>query len=85
MFLKYSLLAVFGCGLLVGCGEGGRPAPEPVVSQDPQPDPQQPQWAAENPLPAPQAPEIGAQEPLPNAQDPLPPSGGEGGASSDDP
>jgi hypothetical protein len=85
MFLKYSLLAVFGCGLFSGCGGGGSPAPEPVVTQDPQQDPQQPRSATENPIPDPQAPKIGAQEPLPNAQDPAPQNGGEGGASSGDP
>ena len=83
MFLKYSLLAVFSGGILIGCGGGGSPTPEPVVTQDPQPAAQEPQSAEENPLPDPQAPQIGVQEPLPNAQDPLPPAGGEGGSSGD--
>jgi hypothetical protein len=85
MFLKYSSLVALGCGLLMGCGGGGNPGPEPVVTQEPRPDPQEPRPAAENPSPDPQTPQIGAQEPLPNGQDPLPPGGGEAGASPGDP
>jgi hypothetical protein len=85
MTLKRSLLVFFGCSSLLGCGGGGNPAPEPVVTQDPQPNSQEPRSAAENPTPDPQAPHIGGQEPRPNAQDPAPPSGGEAGASSGDP
>jgi hypothetical protein len=82
-------LAIFGCCLLLGCSGGGSAPPLPVGTQEPVPDPQQPQSDSQNPTPDPQAPDVGSQEPSPNAQDPVPngssPLGGEAGASPGDP
>ena len=84
MYVKYALLAVFGCSLLWGCGGGRASAPaEPVGTEEPLPDPQQPRPNSQDPTPNPQDPQIGVEEPLPNAQDPQ--IGGEGGASPGDP
>jgi len=83
MYVKRWFSAIFACACLLACG-GGRPAPEPVGSQEPLPDPQTPEAESQNPKPDPQTPVVGAEEPLPNAQDPLP-LNGEGGASPGDP
>ena len=83
MSVKRSLLVVFVCGALLGCGSGGTSAPAPVGTQDPAPDPQQPKTDPQNPSPDSETPLIGAQEPPLNADAPAPPSG-EGGASADD-
>jgi len=84
MSLKCSLAAVLLCSGLLGCGGGGPAAPAPVVTQDPQPNPQDPPLAAQSPAPDPQSPLLGVEEPVPNPQDPAPP-GGEGGAPADNP
>jgi len=84
MFVKRWLSAIFACGCLLACGGGGSPAPAPVVTQDPLPDPQNPEAESQSPKPDPQTPRVGAEEPLPNAQDPLP-LNGEGGAPPGDP
>jgi hypothetical protein len=85
MSLKRSLLAIIGCGLLLGCGGGAEPTPQPLGTEEPSADPQQPQAATQDPEPDSQTPEIGVEEPAPNAQDPLPAGArqqdGTGGAS----
>ena len=84
MYLKFALLAVFGCSLLGGCGGGRESAPTgPIASEEPLPDPQQPHPNSQDPTRNAQDPQIGVEEPLPNAQDPQ--IGGEGGASPGDP
>ncbi|MEI9953748.1 MAG: hypothetical protein WDO74_33410 [Pseudomonadota bacterium] len=90
MSVKRSMVAVFGCSLLLGCGGGGASAPpQPVGTESPAPNPQEPQPDPQNPAPDSQSPEIGGEEPLPNAQDPLPSGsaqiGAQGGASPGDP
>lgn len=83
MSLKRSLLAIFLCSSMLGCGAGEAPAPAPVGRQDPLPDPQQPASAGQTPAPDPQTPAIGGEEPLQFAQEPVPPHG-EAGASAND-
>ena len=83
MFVKRSLLAIFVCSALAGCG-GGASAPAPVGKQDPLPDPQQPKADSQNPSPHPQTPRIGVEEPAPVDDGPGSP-GGEAGAAAADP
>jgi len=93
MLLKYSLLAVFGGAVAVGCGDGGRSAPsEPVGTENPAPATENPRPDSQNPSADPQTPQIGGEEPSRNAQDPRPSGSpstagehlGEGGASPGD-
>jgi len=83
MVVTRSFMSLVACALLLACGGGSRPAPGPVGTENPAPDPQQPEAASQAPAPDPQAPLIGSEEPLPNPLDPAP-SDGEGGASADD-
>jgi hypothetical protein len=83
MLVKRIVLAVLVSCALLACG-GGASAPAPVGKQDPLPDPQQPEPVSENPLPNKEEPRIGVEEPAVNSNDPVPPGGGEGGASADD-
>jgi len=87
MSVKRCCVAILAGALLLACGGGARSSPQPLGTEEPQPDPEQPGANAENPTPDPEAPKIGGEEPVPNGQDPMlggPQSGGEGGASPDD-